>query len=65
MGIHQIKKKPWVVRDKIRVRDIMYLSISLDHRVVDGAVAARFMNRVVELLQDPKLLLLELMGDAF
>ena len=66
MGVHQIKKRPVVMADdQIRVREIMYLSISLDHRVVDGAVAARFMNRVVALLQDPKMLMMELMGPMF
>ena len=66
MGVHQIKKRPVVMADdQIRVREIMYLSLSLDHRVVDGAVAARFMNRVVSLLQDPKMLMMELMGPMF
>ncbi|MEK7467708.1 MAG: dihydrolipoamide acetyltransferase family protein [Planctomycetota bacterium] len=59
MGVHKIVKRPWVIDDKIVIRDIMLLSLSLDHRVVDGAVGAQFMNRVVEILQDPKLLLLE------
>lgn len=65
MGIHQMKKRPVVIGNEIKIRDIMYLSVSLDHRVVDGAVAARFMNRVVALLQDPKMLMMELMGDSF
>ncbi|MGZ3694700.1 MAG: dihydrolipoamide acetyltransferase family protein [Bdellovibrionota bacterium] len=65
MGVHQIKRRPMVIDEQIVIRDVMYLSLSLDHRVVDGAVAARFMNRVVALLQDPKLLLAELMGDQF
>jgi pyruvate dehydrogenase E2 component (dihydrolipoamide acetyltransferase) len=38
---------------------MMYLSMSCDHRVVDGAIGALFLNRVIELLQNPKLLLLE------
>lgn len=59
MGVHKIAKRPWVVNDQIAIRDIMLLSLSLDHRVVDGAVGAQFMNRVVELLQSPGLLLLE------
>ena len=62
MGVHQIKKRPMVVGNEIKIRDIIYLSLSLDHRVVDGAVAARFMNRVVGLLQDPKMLMMEMMG---
>jgi pyruvate dehydrogenase E2 component (dihydrolipoamide acetyltransferase) len=65
MGVHQIRKRPMVVGNEIRIRDIIYLSLSLDHRVVDGAVAARFMNRVVGLLQDPKMLLMEMMGENF
>ncbi len=65
MGVHQMKKRPMVIGNDIRIRDIMYLSLSLDHRVVDGAVAARFMNRVVGMLQDPKMLLMEMMGEGF
>jgi pyruvate dehydrogenase E2 component (dihydrolipoamide acetyltransferase) len=65
MGVHQIKKRPMVINDEIKIRDVIYLSMSLDHRVVDGAVAARFMNRVVGLLQDPKMLLVEMMGEGF
>jgi pyruvate dehydrogenase E2 component (dihydrolipoamide acetyltransferase) len=48
-----------VKNDQIVIGDVMLLSISIDHRVVDGADGARFMNRVVALLQDPRLLLLE------
>ena len=65
MGVHQIKKKPMVVDGEIKIRDVIYLSMSLDHRVVDGAVAARFMNRVVGLLQDPKMLMMEMLGEGF
>jgi pyruvate dehydrogenase E2 component (dihydrolipoamide acetyltransferase) len=60
LGVHAIKKKPWIVGDKIEVRDIMYLSISIDHRMNDGATGARFMNHVVAMLQDPQQLLLEM-----
>lgn len=59
MGVHKIAKRPVVRGDKIEIGHIMLLSLSLDHRVVDGAAAARFMNTVVKYLEDPKLLLLE------
>ncbi len=59
MGVHAIRRRPWVVDDEIVIRDIMYLSLSLDHRVVDGAVGAYFMNRVKEQLENPALMLLE------
>jgi pyruvate dehydrogenase E2 component (dihydrolipoamide acetyltransferase) len=60
LGVHAIKKKPWVVGGAIEIRDIMYLSISIDHRMNDGATGARFMNHVVAMLQDPQQLLLEM-----
>ncbi|HEX5011514.1 MAG TPA: 2-oxo acid dehydrogenase subunit E2 [Planctomycetota bacterium] len=59
LGVHAIRKRPWVVDDQIVVRDIMLLSLSLDHRVVDGAVGAHFMNSVKEALENPGLLLLD------
>jgi pyruvate dehydrogenase E2 component (dihydrolipoamide acetyltransferase) len=59
MGVHAIRKRPWVVDDEIVIREIMLLSLSLDHRVVDGAVGAYFMNRVKQLLESPGLMLFE------
>ncbi|MCL5774491.1 MAG: 2-oxo acid dehydrogenase subunit E2 [Firmicutes bacterium] len=56
----KITDKP-VVRDgKIEARKIMGLSLTFDHRVVDGAEAARFTNDVISLLEDPDRLLVEL-----
>jgi len=60
VGVHAIKKTPRVVGDKIEIRDVMYLSISIDHRMNDGAIGARFMNHVIGLLQDPASLFLEM-----
>jgi pyruvate dehydrogenase E2 component (dihydrolipoamide acetyltransferase) len=59
LGVHAIRKRPWVVDDAIVVREIMLLSLSLDHRVVDGAVGAYFMNRMKQLLENPGLMLFE------
>jgi 2-oxoglutarate dehydrogenase complex dihydrolipoamide succinyltransferase (E2) component len=61
LGTHKIAKRPVVREGKIEVRDIMYLSLSFDHRILDGAYAARFVNRVVSVMQDPKLLLAEIL----
>ena len=59
LGIHKISKRP-VVRDgEIVIRETMNLSLSLDHRVVDGLVAAQFLHHVIRLLETPALLLLE------
>lgn len=54
LGVNAIRKRPVVLDDQIVIRDMMFLSISVDHRVVDGADAARFMNRLVFFLSDPK-----------
>ncbi len=50
-GLGSIVKKPWVVNKKIEIRDILHLTILLDHDVIDGAPAARFVRRLVELLK--------------
>ncbi|MEQ8765189.1 MAG: 2-oxoglutarate dehydrogenase, E2 component, dihydrolipoamide succinyltransferase [Planctomycetota bacterium] len=60
MGVHQIKERPVIKNGEIVKGKIMYLSISLDHRVVDGAVGAHFMNEVIARLENPGRLLLEL-----
>lgn len=53
LGVNSIRKRPVVKDDQIVIRDMMYLSMSVDHRVVDGADAARFMNRLVYFLSEP------------
>ena len=61
LGTHKISKRPLVRDGKIEIRDVMYLSLSFDHRILDGAYAARFVNRVIGVIQDPKLLLAEIL----
>ena len=62
LGVNAIRKRPVVIEgpegDAIAVRQMMNLALSLDHRVVDGAVAARFMNEVVAVLEHPHRLLI-------
>jgi pyruvate dehydrogenase E2 component (dihydrolipoamide acetyltransferase) len=61
LGLHRISKRP-VVRDgRVEVRDMMYLSLSFDHRVMDGAYGAKFMNRIIDIIQDPKKILSEIL----
>jgi pyruvate dehydrogenase E2 component (dihydrolipoamide acetyltransferase) len=64
LALGQISRKPRVVVDEdgeesIEPRSILPLSLSIDHRIVDGAVAAQFTNEVMEYLENPELLLLE------
>ena len=59
MGVFAIKEKPVVKDGTIMVRHILPLALSFDHRVLDGGEAARFMQDVIRHLEDPALLLLD------
>jgi len=62
LGVHSIVKRPIVdEQDNIVVAHMMYLSLSFDHRLVDGAEAARFCKEVIRLLENPDRLMLEAM----
>jgi len=61
LGLHKIAKRPVVREGKVEIRDTTYFSLSFDHRVVDGAYAARFTSRVIETIQDTKRLLAEVL----
>jgi 2-oxoglutarate dehydrogenase E2 component (dihydrolipoamide succinyltransferase) len=58
LGVHAIKDTPVVRNGAIVVGKVMYLSVSIDHRIVDGATGARWMNVVKEHLEQPWRLLL-------
>jgi len=61
LGLHSIKKRPVVLPDDtIAARWMVYLSLSFDHRVLDGAVAASFTSRLIQLLETPEELMLDL-----
>ncbi len=60
LGIHEIKKRPVVRENQIVMRDMMFVSLSFDHRLIDGDVGARFCKKIISYLEDPKLLFLEL-----
>jgi 2-oxoglutarate dehydrogenase E2 component (dihydrolipoamide succinyltransferase) len=52
LGVGAIKKRPVVVDDAIAIRSMMYLSLSYDHRVIDGALAARFLQEIRTILEE-------------
>jgi pyruvate dehydrogenase E2 component (dihydrolipoamide acetyltransferase) len=59
MGVHRMRKRPVVDKnDQIVVREMMNLSISADHRVIDGQVAADFVYEVIKYLERPEMLFL-------
>ncbi|NLE44585.1 MAG: 2-oxo acid dehydrogenase subunit E2 [Chloroflexi bacterium] len=57
LGVGRIKAKAVVVDGQIVIRNMMWLSLTFDHRFVDGAPAARFLQRLKELVEEPYLLL--------
>lgn len=60
LGTGRIMDKPVVVNGAIHVAPVLALSLSFDHRLIDGAVAQQFINYVKKLLEEPQLLILEL-----
>ena len=60
LGMHAIQKRPMVVGDKIEIRNMMYVALSYDHRLVDGRDSVSFLVRVKQLLEDPARLMLEI-----
>ena len=60
LGMHAIKKTPVVVDDEIVIRPVMQLAMSYDHRVIDGKEAVTFLKRIVDCLEDPQRMLLEI-----
>lgn len=60
LGMHAIKDRPIVVNGEIKIRPMMYLALSYDHRVIDGSTSVTFLVKVKNLLEDPISLLLDL-----
>ena len=58
LGMHKIEKRPIVIDDEIKIRPMMYLALSYDHRIIDGKAAVTFLVRVKEGLEDPRRILL-------
>ena len=60
LGMHKIQERPMVIGGEIKIRPMMYLALSYDHRIVDGKGAVTFLVRVKEALEDPRRLLMDL-----
>jgi len=59
MGMHKIQERPMVVDGEVKIRPMMYIALSYDHRIVDGREAVQFLVTVKERLEDPARLLLQ------
>ena len=60
LGMHKIQERPMVINGEIKVRPMMYLALSYDHRLIDGKEAVTFLVKVKEAIEDPRRLLLEM-----
>lgn len=60
LGMHKIQERPMAINGEVKIRPMMYLALSYDHRIIDGKEAVTFLVRVKELLEDPRRLVLGL-----
>ena len=60
LGMHNIVERPVVVEGEIKIRPIMYLALSYDHRIIDGKESVSFLKMVKENLEDPRRLFLDI-----
>ena len=60
LGVNAIRERAVVENGEVVIKPMMYLSPSFDHRIIDGAVGARFVAALKDVLENPERLLLEL-----
>ncbi|MCH8488786.1 MAG: 2-oxoglutarate dehydrogenase complex dihydrolipoyllysine-residue succinyltransferase [Oceanicaulis sp.] len=60
LGMHKIQDRPMAINGEVKIRPMMYLALSYDHRIVDGKEAVTFLVRVKESLENPQRLLLDI-----
>jgi 2-oxoglutarate dehydrogenase E2 component (dihydrolipoamide succinyltransferase) len=59
LGLHKTQDRPIAVNGEVKIRPMMYIALSYDHRIVDGQQAVLFLVRVKELVEDPAAMLIE------
>ena len=57
LGVGRIREMPWVKDQKVEIRKILPLSLTWDHRILDGMQAAKFMNELVRYLENPEIIM--------
>lgn len=60
LGMHTIQQRPMAVNGEVKIRPMMYLALSYDHRIIDGSTSVTFLVKVKKLLEDPITLFLDL-----
>lgn len=59
LGMHKIQERPVAKNGEVKIRPMMYLALSYDHRIVDGREAVQFLVTIKDTLEDPARLLLQ------
>ena len=59
LGMHKIEKRPRAIGDEIKIRPMMYIAMTYDHRIIDGREAVSFLARVKELVEDPSRIMID------
>ncbi len=60
LGMHGIKKRPVAMGEEMQIRPMMYLALSYDHRIVDGRESVTFLRRIVDCIENPERMMLEI-----
>lgn len=60
LGMHKIQERPVAINGEVKIRPMMYLALSYDHRMIDGKEAVQFLVTIKDLLEDPARILLEI-----
>ncbi len=60
LGMHTIQQRPMAINGEVKIRPMMYLALSYDHRVIDGSTSVTFLVKVKQLLEDPQKMLLDI-----
>ena len=60
LGMHNIVERPIAINGEMKVRPVMYLALSYDHRIIDGKDSVSFLKTVKDNLQDPRRLFLNI-----
>ncbi|MGD9383895.1 MAG: 2-oxoglutarate dehydrogenase complex dihydrolipoyllysine-residue succinyltransferase [Desulfobacterales bacterium] len=60
LGMHKIEKRPVVIDNEIKIRPMMYVALSYDHRIVDGREAVTFLVRIKEIIENPERIMMEI-----
>ena len=60
LGMHNIVDRPMVIEGEVKIRPIMYLALSYDHRIIDGKESVSFLKMIKENLEDPRRLFLDI-----